>query len=166
MKRILLGALILSACFAGCKKTNDAVAVIKAQQLIDDKLINDYLKNKGLTATVIDSAGVSTSIYYTIDTLGVGNDIFSSATTVTVGYTGRILLNDSVFVKTDNFHPSFVLGSTIKGWQYGIPKIKTGGTITLYVPSHYAYGPYAQPVLGNRKNVVLIFDIKLYNVTN
>jgi len=166
MNRILLILLLLSACFAGCKKTNDTAAQIKAQLAIDDKIINNYLTAHNITAQVIDSAGISTSIYYTIDTLGTGADLFTNATVVTVGYTGKIMANDSVFVQTDNFHPSFVLGSVIRGWQLGIPEDKKNGTITLYLPSHYAYGPYAQAILGGRKNVVLIFTIKLYNITN
>ena len=166
MNRILLILLLLCACFAGCKKTDDAAAQIKAQLAVDDKAITDYLAARKINAQVIDSAGISTGIYYTIDTLGTGNDLFTNSTVVTVGYKGRMLLNDSVFVKTDNFHPSFVLGSVIRGWQLGIPQDKENGSITLYVPSHYAYGPFAQAIFGNRKNVVLIFNIKLYNITN
>jgi FKBP-type peptidyl-prolyl cis-trans isomerase FkpA len=54
------------------------------------------------------------------------------------------------------------------GWQYGIAKsgVKKEGTVTLYVPSHYAYGPFAQPSYGLPANAILIFRIKLYNITN
>lgn len=166
MNRILLFFLLLCACFAGCKNTNDVPAQIRAQQAIDNKIITAYLKTNSITAQVVDSAGVSTGIYYVIDTLGTGLDLYTSSTQITVGYKATLLTTGNVFVSTDQFHPSYILGQTIRGWQLGVPKVKKGGTITLYVPSHYAYGPYAQPTLGLPANAILIFNIKVYNITN
>ena len=166
MNRILLFFLLLCACFAGCKKTNDVAAQIRAQQAVDDKIITAYLKTNNVTAQVVDSAGVSTGIYYVIDTLGTGLDLYTSSTQITVGYKATLLTTGNVFVSTDEFHPSYILGQTIRGWQLGVPKVKKGGTITLYVPSHYAYGPYAQPTLGLPANAILIFNIKVYNIIN
>jgi FKBP-type peptidyl-prolyl cis-trans isomerase FkpA len=83
-----------------------------------------------------------------------------------VGYTGRQLTSGKVFAQTNNFHPSYILGQVIRGWQLGIPQIKKGGVIRLFVPSRYAYGPYAQPLTGLPANAVLDFDIKLYDITN
>ena len=166
MNRILLFFLLLCACFAGCKKTNDVPAQIKEQQAVDDKIITAYLKSKNITAQVIDSADVSTGIYYVIDTLGSGNDLYTSSTLITVGYKASLLSTGKEFVSTDQFHPTYTLGETIKGWQFGIPKVKKGGTITLYLPSHYAYGPFEQPTLGLPANAILIFNIKVYNITN
>jgi len=71
-----------------------------------------------------------------------------------------------VIAQTNQFHPSFVLGSVIRGWQWRIPEIKQGGAITLFLPSRYAYGPFPQPDLGLPANAVLVFHIMLYNVTN
>ncbi|ASU35939.1 hypothetical protein MuYL_4054 [Mucilaginibacter xinganensis] len=143
-------------------------AQIRAQLAIDDKLIADYLQTNGLSskATVIDSAGVSTGIRYIIDTLGSGNDLYTSSTQITVGYNAILLTTGKVVVSTDQFHPSYILGQTIRGWQFGVPKVKKGGTITLYLPSHYAYGPFAQPTLGLPANALLIFKIKVYDITN
>lgn len=166
MNRILLFFLLLCACFAGCKKTNDVAAQIKAQQAVDDKIITAYLKSNKVTAQVVDSANVSTGIYYVIDTLGTGLDLYTSSTQITVGYKATLLTTGKEFVSTDEFHPSYILGQTIRGWQFGIPKVKKGGTITLYIPSHYAYGPFAQPTLGLPANAILIFNIKVYNITN
>jgi FKBP-type peptidyl-prolyl cis-trans isomerase FkpA len=166
MNRILLFFLLLCACFAGCKKTNDVAAQIKAQQAVDDKIITAYLKSNNITAQVVDSADVSTGIYYVVDTLGTGLDLYTSSTQITVGYKATLLTTGTEFVSTDEFHPSYVLGQTIRGWQFGIPKVKKGGTITLYIPSHYAYGPFAQPTLGLPANAILIFNIKVYNITN
>ncbi len=70
------------------------------------------------------------------------------------------------FAQTDNIHPAYVLGQTIRGWQLGIPNVKKGGTITLIIPSHYAYGPYPQPTLGLPANAILVFKITVFNIAN
>jgi FKBP-type peptidyl-prolyl cis-trans isomerase FkpA len=162
MNRILLVLLVFSACLSACNKTPDVVAQVKAQAIIDDKIVTDYLNSKSLPINQIDTTGVC----YIIDTLGVGKDLFTNSTLVTVGYTGKLLTTGAIFAQTDAFHPSYVLGQVIKGWQLGIPKIKKGGRVTLFIPSRYAYGPYAQPLVNLPANAVLTFDIKLYNVTN
>lgn len=168
MNRILLFLLLLSACFAGCKKSNDVKAQIKAQLVVDNKIITDYLSKNNITAKQVDSAGVPIGVYYVVDTLGTEDVVLTSSTKITVGYKGTLLTTGSQFVSTDSFHPSYILGQTIRGWQFGIPasKVKNGGVIRLFLPSHYAYGPFAQPTLGLPANAVLIFNIKFYNITN
>jgi FKBP-type peptidyl-prolyl cis-trans isomerase FkpA len=170
MNRILLVLLLFSACLSGCSKSNDVPAQVRAQAAIDDKIITTYFKTNNLTASVVDSSGVSTGVYYIIDTLGTGSSLYTSSTQVTVGYNGRVLTPEgtvgSIFAQTNNFHPSFVLGQVIRGWQLGIPKVAQGGTITLYIPSKYAYGPFAQSQLGLPANAILIFNITVYSITN
>ena len=166
MNRWLLLIMITGVCLASCTKSDDVAAQVKAQAAIDDKIVNAYLNKNSIPVIHVDTSGVC----YTVDTLGSGSTLYSSATQVTVGYTGRVLNADlslgQVFAQTDSIHPSYILGAVIRAWQLGIPKILQGGTITLYVPSRYAYGPYAQPVLGLQKNAILIFNITLYSVTN
>src|SRR5471030_3299537 len=162
MNRILLVLLLFAACLSACKKSTDVVAQVKAQAVIDDKLISNYLTSRNLPVNHVDTTGVC----YIIDTLGTGVNLFTNSTQITVGYTGRLLTTGQVFAQTNNFHPTFILGQVIKGWQLGIPKINQGGTVTLFIPSRYAYGPYAQPTVGLPANAVLIFDITLYNITN
>jgi FKBP-type peptidyl-prolyl cis-trans isomerase FkpA len=165
MNKWLLLLLIICCGMAGCIKTNNDVAVEKAQAAIDDKLIANYLSDNGLTGIakkVTDTSGV----YYIVLRQGQGNDLYTSSTQITVGDTGRLLTTQKIFTETNNFHPSYILGQVILGWRLGIPKINTGGIIRLLIPSRYAYGPYAQPQLGLPANAVLDFDIQLYNVTN
>jgi FKBP-type peptidyl-prolyl cis-trans isomerase FkpA len=170
MNRLLLILLLLCACFTGCKNTNDVPAQIKAQEAVDAKIITAYLASNNLAATakVVDSAGVSTGIYYIVDTLGTGNDLITSSTQIVVAYNATLLTTGTQVISTDQFHPSYVLGATIRGWQLGIPgsKVKKGGTVRLFLPSHYAYGPFAQPDLGLPANAILIFKITIYNITN
>ncbi|HVW94672.1 MAG TPA: FKBP-type peptidyl-prolyl cis-trans isomerase [Mucilaginibacter sp.] len=166
--RLLLFLLLICACFSGCKKSRDVKAEIKAQLEIDKGIITDYLAKNNIDAKVVDSAGVSTGVYYIVDNPGTGNDVLTSSTKITVGFTGTLLTTGADFISTDDLHPSFILGQTIRGWQLGIAAsgVNTGGSLRLFVPSHYAYGPYAQPSLGLPANAVLIFNIKFYNITN
>lgn len=176
MNRILLILLLFAAGLSGCSKTSNNADAINAQLGIDEKIITGYLKNNNITATQVDSSGIATGIYYTIDTVGPGANLYTSSTLITMGYTGTLLNTNgtlgTVFAQTDtppnNFHPSFVLGSVIRGWQLGLPaaKVGVGGTVTLYIPSKYAYGPYAQPQIGLPANAVLIFSITIFNLTN
>ncbi|HEY4326545.1 MAG TPA: FKBP-type peptidyl-prolyl cis-trans isomerase [Mucilaginibacter sp.] len=174
MNRVLLVVLLFSSCLCACSKSNDIPAQVHNQAIIDNKIITDYLTSNGLPINNVDTVSLTTGVAapsgvcYIVDTLGTGNDLITNSTQITVGYTGKILTTGATFAQTDNFHPSFVLGQVIRGWQLGIPasKIKKGGVVRLYIPSKYAYGPYAQPGIGLPANAVLFFNIKLYNITN
>jgi FKBP-type peptidyl-prolyl cis-trans isomerase FkpA len=162
MNRTWLFLLLLWASLSACTKSNGIVAQVKAQAVIDNKAIDSYLNSKGLTALRVDT----TDVRYIIDTPGTGNALYTSSTQVTLGYVSKLLTTGTVVAQTDNFHPTYVLGQTIRGWQLGIPKIAKEGTITLFVPSRYAYGPYPQAQSGLPANAVLIFKIKVYNIIN
>jgi FKBP-type peptidyl-prolyl cis-trans isomerase FkpA len=172
MNRVAIIILLLYCCFTACKKDSDLGSTAeKVQAAKDDKIITDYLAaNPGLNAKRIDTTGV----YYIIKDPGSGNALFTNSTLVTVGDTGRLLTTQKVFTQTNEFHPSFVIGQVIRGWQLGIPQIKKGGRVRLLIPSRYAYGPYPQPLLGVSfglpnglpASAVLDFDIQLYEVTN
>jgi FKBP-type peptidyl-prolyl cis-trans isomerase FkpA len=173
MNRVALIILLLVFGLAACIKTpNTGLVAYNAQKAIDDKVIADYLKaNPGLVAKrAFDTSGV----YYIIKQQGTINALFTNSTRVTVADTGRILTTGQVFTQTNEFHPSFVLGTVILGWQLGIPQIKKGGTVRLLVPSRYAYGPNTQPLLGKEfgltgglpANAVLDFTIQLYDIAN
>ena len=169
MNRILLFLLLAVACFAGCKKDQSAEDKIRAQLAIDQKIIVDYLDKHdlGSVAKGVDSSGVATGIHYVTNVEGSGTDLFTSSTSITVGYDAILMATGDTVARTGDVHPSYVLGQTLRGWQLGIPKnVKKGGTITLYLPSHYAYGPFAQPTLGIPANSIMIFKITIYNITN
>lgn len=174
MNRLLLIVILFVAGLSSCSKTIDVQAQINTQLAKDNQLITTYLKNNNITASVIDSAGVATGIYYKIDTAGNGTGLFTSSTQITVGWLARQLKQDGtlsgIIQQTDTFHPTFILGETLRGWQFGFEDAKTsigpGGIITLYVPSHYAYGPFPQASLGLPANAVLVFHITLYSITN
>ena len=165
MNKWLLPILLFCVVMAGCGKTQSGLAQYRAQAAIDDKIVANYIAENNLTG-VAKKANDTSGVYYIVLQQGQGNDLFTTSTQVTVGDTGKLLSTGKIFTETNNFHPSYVLGQVILGWQLGIPKINTGGVVRLIIPSRYAYGPYAQPNLGLPANAILDFDIQLYNVTN
>lgn len=160
--------IILGLCiciFAGCKKEEEPTIVNNNQSAIDDKLIADYLTANNLTAQKL-SANDTTGIRYIILQQGPVSSIYTSSTQITVGYTAYVLGNSTAFQQTSTYHPSFTLGDVIKGWQLVFEKgvINKGGTIRIFIPSRYAYGPYTQT--GLPANAVLDFTIDVFDVTN
>ena len=171
MNRVAITILVLFFCFTACKKSDLGSTAEKAQAVIDDKIISDYLAaNPALNAKRIDTTGV----YYIVIEPGTVNTIFNNATRITVGYTGRLLTTGQKIEDSGEFNPSYTLGEVIRGWKLGIPQIKKGGKVRLLLPSRYAYGPYPQPQLGIKYglknglpgNTVLDFDISLYDAVN
>jgi FKBP-type peptidyl-prolyl cis-trans isomerase FkpA len=148
--------LLLSLLFIGfssCKKDSFNAS---AQAATDDASIQTYMSNNQITATK-DPSG----LYYEIINPGTGASPTASST-VNVTYTGS-LLNGAVFSPTSTL--TSALSSLIKGWQIGIPHIKTGGTILLLIPSALGYGN-SSPSPSIPANSVLIFTITLTSFTN
>ncbi len=153
MKKVLILGLLLG--LLGCAKDEEEKSITAAEQLsMDISQIQDYLSEKGIDA-VADSSG----LYYAIQDTGVGLSA-ALTNTVTVDYTGKFLVGGAVFDQGTN--SSFPLSSLIEAWQIGIPLIKEGGQITLYVPSGLAYGRRGNGPIGPNTN--LIFRIELKDV--
>ncbi|HEX5024398.1 MAG TPA: FKBP-type peptidyl-prolyl cis-trans isomerase [Agriterribacter sp.] len=120
-----------------------------------------YLASKNITAQK-DSSGV----YYVVENAGTGKtpDLCS---VVSVLYTGS-LTNDQVFDQSTTAPASFRLGELILGWQKGLPHIKSGGKIKLYIPPSLGYGNKdAKDADGNvviPANSVLVFSLELTGV--
>ena len=165
MCKWLLSILFICCMMTGCTKSDSGLVAYKAQAAKDDQIVQEYIKANGLTDVahkVSDTCGV----YYIVKNPGVGANIYTSSTLVTVGDTAKLLTTGEVFYQTSNFHPSYQLGSVILGWYLGIPKVQKGGIVRLLVPSRYAYGPYPQKDYNLPANAILDFDIQVYNITN
>lgn len=144
--KFLASIALLLLVLSGCKKEDS------------QETIEQYLTRSNLMSTVTkDPRG----FYYQIMTPGTGATPTLSST-VTVFYKGTFT-NGSVFDETTGSPAKFGLGgSIIMGWKYGVPLIKTGGRIILYLPPSLGYGgsPYG-PIPANS---ALIFDITLQSV--
>ncbi|MEO6550349.1 MAG: FKBP-type peptidyl-prolyl cis-trans isomerase [Ferruginibacter sp.] len=102
-------------------------------------------------------------IFYNVDSPGSGATP-GVCSDVVVKYRGRLTNGagfDSSYVRSPN-GTAFTLGQLITGWQIGIPLIKKGGSITLYVPPTLGYGPTANGPIPANSN--LVFNIDLVEV--
>ncbi|MEJ7692056.1 FKBP-type peptidyl-prolyl cis-trans isomerase [Daejeonella sp.] len=153
IKNLLLLIFPLMLVLGSCKKID-----AEEQANIDDSTILKLISDKGIVAQKHASG-----LYYQILSTGTGSIAYTTNTTVSTRYTGR-LLNGTVFDGTTSQPISFKLGQVIAGWQVGIPLIQKGGKIRLLIPSALAYGPEGQGPIP--ANAVLDFDIELIDVTN
>ena len=95
--------------------------------------------------------------YYEITAAGTGTVTPSVCSNVTVKYAGYLTNGFKFDENTTGI--TFALGQLIVGWQRGIPLIKTGGSINLYLPPSLGYGSSASgPIPANS---ILIFNIQL-----
>jgi len=156
----LLTAFSLAACSkksAECiYKESTAVAPESEQQAVAS-----YLADQNITTATKHSSG----FYYEIVSSGTGTtpEICSS---VSVNYVGK-LTNGNTFDQTHGTPVSFILGELIPGWQKGIPLIKKGGEIKLYIPPSLGYGNQnvtSGGVVVVPANSILIFDVQLADV--
>ncbi len=152
--------VLLIFTFSGCDKNEGCssepnLSVSQDQLALDLAAIDAYLTENEITAQVDE-----TGIRYVINEEGTGSkaDLCSIAT---VTYHGTLMSNGAIFDSRDT-PISFPLRNLIVGWQIGIPKVNAGGTITLYLPSVYAYGSRANGNIPANSN--LIFEITLMGV--
>lgn len=169
MLRILFGILCVSVVAVSCLKSNNdsgcpygntSVTAPMAEQ----DSIKAYLDSNDLEAVAHPSG-----FYYKIVTPGTGTDSVELCSQILINYKGQ-LKNGTVFDQNSNV--ILVLGSLIEGWKKGIPLLKKGGQIKLYIPPSLGYGN--ENITNNNGQVVipaksmLIFDVTLldYSVSN
>lgn len=143
--KFLASFAFLLLVLSGCKKEDS------------QETIEQYLTRSNLMSSVTkDPRG----FYYQIMTPGTGaTPVLTSK--VTVFYKGS-LTNGNIFDQTNASPVTFGLNQLILGWQYGIPLVKAGGRIMLYLPPSLGYGSQSMGQIP--ANSALIFDITLQGV--
>jgi FKBP-type peptidyl-prolyl cis-trans isomerase FkpA len=120
--------------------------------------ISNYLTANSLTATQHCSG-----VFYSITAAGTGKQP-NACKGVNVKYTGK-LTNGNVFDQQVTNPVGIDLNKVVNGWRIGIPLLKEGGTMTLYIPPYLGYG--AQDIKDANGNVlipansIIIFTIEL-----
>lgn len=151
------------------KRTEKAAARI----IEEDKIIQDYLKEKGLEAQKTESG-----LYYIIEEEGTGEPV-TPGTSMSVNYAGY-LIDGSLFdtsiesIAKDNgifnegrpYEPLPVavgMGQVIPGWDEGLLLLKKGSKGKFIIPSPLGYGENA---MGDRipANSILVFDVDVADV--
>ena len=144
--------LLAAAVMAGCEKTKCGYDECETKAPSSEiQAVQDYLASQNITNALQHCSG----LFYVIDTLGTGQ-YPNACAGVAVRYKG-MLPGGSVF---DQGQTSFSLREVIKGWRNGIPLVRAGGKIRLYVPPTLGYGSTGFPptIPGNS---ILIFEVGL-----
>ena len=153
-RNVLVFGLISFFLYA-CKKTdnNSCVTNYGSPTAAEVTALRNYTISNGIFCDE-NSRG----FFYHITYSGAGTSP-TIADTVTVKYKGT-LTNGTVFDSTAEAETRrYPLAQLITGWQLGLPLIKKGGIIDLYLPSSHGFGCTGQaPVPGNS---ITIFHIEL-----
>jgi FKBP-type peptidyl-prolyl cis-trans isomerase FkpA len=166
MTRKLLTFSILSIVFLqlSCLKTNQDCEFKPCQFVApaaEIQTVSAYLGANGLTATQHCSG-----LFYNIANAGTGKTP-EGCSYVNVKYTGRTTTG-VIFDQRITTAVLINLNQVITGWRSGIPLVKEGGVLTLYVPPYLGYGSQElKDANGNvivPGNSILIFDIELVTV--
>jgi FKBP-type peptidyl-prolyl cis-trans isomerase FkpA len=165
LKKIVFGLIIIGS-FTGCLKNepvnntcNYDPCSYKAPAA-EIQAVKDYLASNNITATEHCSG-----LYYVIDNPGSGKAV-TACGAVKASYIGK-LTNGKTFDQGE-FNQFYPFSNLIRGWANGIPLIKQGGKIHLYIPSSLGYG--SQDVKDSNGNVVipansvLIFEVTLTDI--
>lgn len=150
---ILFFSISLNSCKNSCDSEPD-LRVSESQLAADIVAIDAYLANNNIDAQIHPSG-----LRYVISREGSGSNP-DLCDQVAVTYEGRLMSNGNTFDGRET-PISFDLGNLIVGWQIGIPLIKPGGRITLYIPSVYGYGTIGQGQ-DIPPNANLVFEILLF----
>jgi FKBP-type peptidyl-prolyl cis-trans isomerase FkpA len=148
--------------FSGCMKNSDSeqkcnydpcAYKVPATEI---QALKDTLAKYNITATEHCSG-----LFYAIDNPGTGA-VPTACSNVAVKYKGTFT-NGTVFDETDPGEViSLPLSGVILGWTNGIPLIKTGGKVRLYIPPSLGYGK--DDYRGIPGNSILFFDVELVAV--
>ena len=161
MRKILLAAfsaiLLLGSCLKGknivCNYNDCSIKAPDPEILA----LQNYLSANSIIAVQHCSG-----LFYRVENPGTGQAPLICSY-VSVRYKGY-LTSGAVFDETTTAVP-INLSQVIQGWKNGVPLLKTGGRIVLYVPPSLGYGN--QEVRDQNGNILipansnLIFEINL-----
>ena len=123
--------------------------------------VQAYLDSMNITGVNQHCSG----LFYRIENPGTGIAP-EACSAVNASYKG-MLTNGTVF-ETQTTGINFTLSSVIRGWTNGLPLIKEGGRIHLYIPPTLGYGTQERRdqsgALVIPANSILIFEVNLARV--
>ena len=157
---VLIG---FSVILAGCKKTSTSVGGCR---YVPSIYVADTAEVTVLKAWInANHPGAKKDIngfYYEIIAPGAG-DSAKLCSGIIIKYTGTLISPSPGFKFDENLVGiSFTLGQLILGWQKGIPLIKPGGIINLYIPPSLGYGSAGSGIIPG--NAYLNFNVQLLAV--
>lgn len=142
---------------ASCKKEEDPGIPFEEQLSLDSAAIVSYLDENNITDAQIDRSGY---VWYVLHE--EGNGLAPIVTdSIEVSYAGRLMDTDFEFDAGE--HSEFKLNYLITGWQLVLLDMQEGDSVTMYIPSGYAYGTNGSGE-DIPANANLIFDMRLHRV--
>ena len=134
-------------------------AELKSSGEMDKELkeMENYLASKKITT---QKTGRGTFVQITQE--GSGPNI-SAGDTLTVKYTGKKFVGDSVFQSNTYTFP-VGRGQVIPGWDEGLLLFKKGGKGTIFIPGFLAYGKNPPPGSPFKPFEALVFDVEIIDV--
>ena len=155
--RAILFLLLASILLGSCKKSDDPGLPFGEQLSLDSAAIADFLAENNITDAISDKTGYIKYVLHE-ETNGVIPQISDS---VEVTYAGRLMDTGEEFDAGE--HVEFKVNGLITGWQLVLTEIHEGDSVTMYIPSGYAYGTKGS---GDKipANANLIFDMRLHRV--
>ena len=163
---ILALPVVMAACGKSSSNTTTVctnIAFTAQAPASEKQTLKAFLDTNHITYTS-DTSGVC----YVILSPGSGTSVPNYCSQVTVDYVGRVLNSSAppFDQTTSSTGPrTFTLRNLIGGWQIGIPLIKKGGSVRLYIPPSLAYGSAGQGA-AVPPDAYLSFDISLVDFTN
>jgi FKBP-type peptidyl-prolyl cis-trans isomerase FkpA len=167
MKNVFFLLMASAMLTVSCKK-NDECAYTESP-VSASAAERAYLRSYFSTNSIVAVEHTS-GVFYTINNPGTGTSP-SICSNIVVKYTGKLLTSGTQFDASTNPAGAILpLGQLIPGWQKALPILKTGGSITLYIPPSLGYGnqdvrnpPLTGPIIIPADSY-LKFDIELLNV--
>jgi FKBP-type peptidyl-prolyl cis-trans isomerase FkpA len=164
MYKKLLFIIALPIAIISCSKSDKSCGLTLSTDVApasEVAAVQTYLTNNSIDATQHPNG-----LFYKIHQSGSG-EVPGACSVVTVKYKGS-LTNGSGFDSSYATNPNgipFTLGDRlISGWQIGVPLIKKGGSITLYIPPSLGYKAAGSGPIP--PNAILVFDVELVDVQN
>ena len=139
MKKMVFAAVGILFILNSCTKKDaacDRVDLTIVAPNTEIAALGDSLAAHGITNTTLHPSG----FYYTIVNPGNGNFVSNLCATITTTYRGGFFNGIGFDSTKTGDQAAFTLGQVIPGWQKGIPLVKAGGTINLYIPPSLGYG--------------------------
>ncbi|MDQ6762428.1 MAG: FKBP-type peptidyl-prolyl cis-trans isomerase [Bacteroidota bacterium] len=157
--KLFVPVFIVIILISSCKKDvscnyKDSSVIAPATEI---KQLQDSLAKYRITATQAPSG-----FFFKINSSG--NDPFVSnlCSNIALTYKGQFF-DGKIFDSTATGSlANFQLGQVIVGWQKGVPLIKKGGDIDLYIPPSLGFGATARP--GLPANSYLVFNVHIVDI--
>lgn len=147
-KKFFVLAAVAAVLFTSCMKNKDTCTFQDATVVAPPSEITSL--QGWISGNAPTAVQHSSGIFYIITNPGSGGTA-GVCSNITVKYTGTLLNNAQFDSNTTGY--SSLLGQLILGWQKGIPLIKAGGSITLYIPPSLGYG--SQDIRNNAGAVII-----------